>query len=132
MEVFELENEHGLKLIFAKRAFDYKGWLQSYKVKLVGKDIEVSMDVENPPYGRSPYTLFEEMNRQWSGWHDIKSWSAMESECSLSATHDATGHITLTLEIENRRQSWKAIAEFMIEAGRLSAVAAQAKSFFAG
>lgn len=96
----------------------------------MGDGINAYINVENPPFGNSPYSLFEEMKREWAGWQDRKTWTAAEGECSLSATHDATGHVTLTPEIENRKSYWKATADFIIEAGQLNAIASKAKTFF--
>ncbi|UTW05160.1 hypothetical protein KDX31_09270 [Amphritea atlantica] len=127
---FEILNGPDLKVVFTGPKFSDDGWLESYMFTIAGNGIEASIRVDNPPYGHSPYVLFEQMNNEWSGWKEPKGWGAMEGEYNLRATYEPRGHILLSAEIVNLSGSWSTIASIDIEAGELESLARRAKAFF--
>ena len=130
MDNFEILNRSNTKIIFSDSKFSDDGWLTSYLFSISGDGINASVRVDNPPYSKSPLVLFEQMNNEWSGWKEPKSWQAIEGECNLVATYDNRGHILLSAEIDNQSESWSAISSIDIEAGELELLASQAKVFF--
>jgi hypothetical protein len=129
VETFEIINGPDLKIVFSDQVFSDDGWLENYLFTIFGKGINASIRVDNPPYGHSPYVLFEQMNNEWSGWEESKGWGAMEGEYNLTASYKTRGHILLSAEI-NQSGSWRAIANMGVEPGELEVLARRAKGFF--
>jgi hypothetical protein len=80
----------------------------------------------------SPAEFFGELAGSWSGWKGTKGWQALEGECSLSATTDSTGHVTLVAHFSSGSYppTWEGKLSLVIEAGALEALAREAKNFF--
>ena len=130
MDSFEIFNGPDLKVAFTDPEFSDDSWLTSYLFTILGRGITANVRVDNPPYGQSPFVLFEQMNNEWSGWKEPKGWCAMEGECNLRATYETRGHIILSAGIDNQSGSWSANANIDIEAGELDSLARLAKAFF--
>ena len=130
MDSFEILNGPDLKVAFTDPEFSDDGWLTSYLFTVLGRGITASIRVDNPPYGHSPFVLFEQMKNEWSGWKEPKGWCAMEGEYNLRATYEPRGHIILSSEIDNPSDCWSANAKIDIEAGELDSLARRAKAFF--
>jgi hypothetical protein len=71
--------------------------------------------------------FFESLERDWRGWADVRTWSSLESDLVIQATHD--GHIHLVVELRQpQEQSWIVTAHLEVEAGeQLSLIAAQSR-----
>lgn len=130
MDNLEIINDPNLKIVFSDPEFSDDGWLASYLFTISGNGINASVRVDNPPYGHSPYALFEQMNNEWSGWKEPKGWGAMEGEYNLKATYEPRGHILLSAEIDDQSGNWSATSNIDIEAGELESLARRAKAFF--
>lgn len=130
MESFKLTGNEGIRVIFDRRQFTEDKWLESYFIKIEGIGVSAEAKVDNPPYGNSPLSLFDEMNVSWSGWEKNKTWDAMEGEFNLSASYGSGGHVQLAIEIDNQYLNWLTCAYIAIETGQLENIARQAKAFF--
>lgn len=130
VDSFEILNGPDLKVAFTEPKFSDDGWLTSYLFNILGRGITASIRVDNPPYGHSPFVIFEQMNNEWSGWKEPKGWGAMEGEYNLRATYEPRGHVILSAKINNQSDSWSANANIDIEAGELGSLARRAKAFF--
>jgi len=131
VRTFRVKGEHGFEVVFDCPEF-VDGWLEWYRMALSAPDLKVARMVGNPGYGHPPSVLFEDVAQNWSGWSGVKSWTAMEGECRLSATSDSTGHVTFQFEISRveRPQSWSTQVSVVVEAGQLERLAAEAHEFF--
>ncbi len=130
METFEIVNASELKIMFSERILDNSGWIESYLFSIIGNGINTSIRVDNPPYGSSPDLLFNQMNIEWSGWKESKSWEAIEGEFNIIATYEQRGHIILNAQIDNLSNNWKSTAEIHIEPSQLETFAYNANEFF--
>lgn len=89
--------------------------------------------VENGPTNLTGLTiadLLAHMAEHWRGWQGARVWANNEQTLQLSATHDGTGHVALTVLL--RRLSdpeWEITAALGLEAGMLAIVARGAAAF---
>ncbi len=130
IDSFIIQTEPNIKLVFDLPKHNEEGWLEKYQVSVVSAGMSAKIEAANPPYGDSPYKLFEHMADNWDGWDGEKNWGAMEGEFILSATFAKTGHMTLTVTLLEAYNLWSVIAKFDIEAGQIEALAKKAKRFF--
>jgi hypothetical protein len=78
-----------------------------------------------------PTSFFEDMARDWRGWHGEKQWADIEDSCTFKATMDAVGHVKLMVLLrgstccENRL-----VLVLHYEAGQLDDIAKRVKQFF--
>ena len=75
--------------------------------------------------------FFAGMARDWKGWSGERSWASFETELSLTATSDRTGHVSLVTELRGGAypNGWTARATMVLEAGQLDRLAAEAAAF---
>lgn len=77
--------------------------------------------------------LFEEAATNWRGWSGAKRWDSIEGELSLQLVADHTGHLTLTVVINNDLggpDSWRVESQLSLEAGQLEQLAKDASRTF--
>jgi hypothetical protein len=43
----------------------------------------------------------------WQGWHGAKTWTSLEQELSISATHDGIAHVRLAVTIQGPGQPFR-------------------------
>jgi hypothetical protein len=125
IDSFTIQTEPNIKLLFDSPEYNQEGLLEKYQVSIFSKGLSVKLKADNPPYGHSPYKLFEQIANDWRGWNGEKGWGAMEGEYSLTATFAKTGHITL-----EEYNLWTVTAKIDIEAGQIENLAKKAKKFF--
>ena len=132
MDEWVIKSEKEVKLTFHSRRFKADGWLDSYCITATARNFSAEIEVENPPYGLSPAEFFVSLAKEWSGWVGEKEWGAMEGECSLSASCDSIGHITLVVELNPNPcpPCWFGSVSLIVEAGQLEQLAHDAKVFF--
>ena len=77
---------------------------------------------------------FEDIAAHWTGWSGVRTWESLEHEFRLECASDHLGHITFIafLEADPDQVTWRVRLRVETEAGLLSPLAGQAKSFFAG
>jgi hypothetical protein len=130
---FVIRSEGGVSFTFHARAVGKDGWVNAYFVTAEAANFTASVEVDNAPYGSSPADFFAEIASEWAGWNGTKGWQALEGEYQLSATSDSTGHITIVARLNPASfpPTWEGRLSLIVEAGRLEALAVEAKEFFA-
>lgn len=72
---------------------------------------------------------FGELAERWWGWTGERTWTTLEGDLALGATHDGTGHITLVVEMTvGWEPAWSCSAVLELEPGMLNGLARQARS----
>lgn len=75
--------------------------------------------------GRTPQTLRDFLMRlaeDWQGWPGTRTWTAMENEMTLEATHDGAGHVRIAVTLRQAQpahdaDAWSARIVLALEAG---------------
>ena len=132
MDVLVFESAEGARVTFRSRQIDAKGWLESYAVDLEAEGLSATGWVANPGWCLSPTHLFDELASHWTGWKGAQQWRSAEGELQITATMDATGHVTLSFELPASTKSavWSTAVRVRTEAGRLESLAEGARRFF--
>jgi len=66
----------------------------------------------------------------WKGWKGAREWSALEGEMNLKAHSDRTGHVYLSVEIQDGAPPrWQLNATLVLEAGQLDRLATDGREF---
>jgi hypothetical protein len=63
--------------------------------------------------GKTPQTLRDflvQLDRDWRGWPGTRTWTAMENEMTLEATHDGTGHVRIAVTLRQAQRAYDADA----------------------
>ena len=130
---FVIRSDGGVSLTFHARTAGKDGCVNAYFVTAEAANFTASVEVDNAPYGSSPADFFAQVASEWAGWNGTKAWQALEGEYELSATSDSTGHITIIarLNAASYPPTWEGKLSLIVEAGRLDALAVEAKDFFA-
>jgi hypothetical protein len=76
--------------------------------------------------------FFAELAAEWRGWVGDKTWSALEGDVSMAASHDGLGTISLLTELRGEPSSraepdWRAALVLELDAGALDRLARDAK-----
>jgi hypothetical protein len=130
MSTFSIGQESDGRFVLDKPQFNNDGWLESYRLRLISDDFNLETNVDNVPYGEMLSDYLAGLAQHWQGWEGEKAWRAIEDEYRISAVMSKTGHVTLTVTINMHQYQWRAIVEFMVEAGQLEELARHSKSFF--
>ncbi len=99
---------------------------------LTSPDLDARADVHGEYLGWGGLVeLFAEMATDWKGWVEPKTWTSGDSRLSLSATADATGHVSLGARLRESpsHELWQVHAAVDLEAGSLDEVHNQVKDF---
>lgn len=72
--------------------------------------------------------LFRRLADDWRGWEGERTWSSLEGDLDLSATHDGLGHIALEVRLRSGpyAEDWLVRGTIWLDAGQLNAVARDA------
>jgi len=72
--------------------------------------------------------LFRRMADDWWGWEGERTWSSLEGDFDLAATHDRLGHVALQVRLRSGpyAEDWVAKGTIWLDAGQLHAVARDA------
>jgi hypothetical protein len=74
--------------------------------------------------------FFRDLAVEYRGWKGVKTWSSLESEITLEAVSDRTGHVFLTVALQrDAERTWTAEALLVLEAGQLDSLARKARTF---
>jgi hypothetical protein len=73
----------------------------------------------------SPSSLFNEMAKDWRGWHGTKTWSDLESKVAINASIDALGHVTLEIKLQGTDHVNYLHVCLLFDAGQLEDMANQ-------
>ena len=132
MEVLVFESREGARVSFHSRQVDATGCLESYAVDVAAEGLSATAWVANPGWSHPPSQLFDELASNWAGWKRAQRWHSAEGELQITATMDATGHVTLSFELPASTTSsvWSAVVRVRTEAGRLESLAEGARRFF--
>jgi hypothetical protein len=78
--------------------------------------------------------LFRGLADDWLGWEAERTWSSLEGDFDLAATHDGLGHVALEvrLRVGPYAEDWLATGTIWLDAGPLDAVARDAAAFTGG
>lgn len=88
--------------------------------------------------GQTPRTLRDFLtwlDQDWRGWPGTRTWTAMENEMTLEATHDGTGHVQIAVTLRRGERTydpdaWSARIVLTLEAGeQLHELASAADQF---
>lgn len=126
MNVFRLHsNEYG-------GTFELRGspeWQAA--LTLPGLDVVVAIDGSGYGFGRGVSDLFIAIADDWRGWDGERGWGTLEGECSLAASHDGLGHVTIQCVLHSGlyESDWRVEAPIMLDAGGLDRVARDARAF---
>lgn len=99
-------------------------------------DIAVEMRVPNfaasvfvPLFRSDPLSsYFGDIAAHWRGWKGEKCWNDLEERCTLMATHDGRGHVTLTIGVTDISFEQSAKLQVVLEAGQLDSFAIRLKN----
>jgi Family of unknown function (DUF6228) len=75
--------------------------------------------------------LFRRLADDWRGWEGERTWSSLEGDLDLAATHDGLGHVALRVRLRSGpyEEDWLATGTIWLEAGQLDATARDAAAF---
>ena len=75
--------------------------------------------------------LFRRLADDWRGWEGERTWSSLEGDFDLAATHDGLGHVALQVRLRSGPfpADWLATGTIWLDAGQLDAVAREASAF---
>jgi len=66
----------------------------------------------------------------WRGWKGDRTWESSETELAFSASSDRTGHVHLTVRLQDRAlYHWRVQARLTLESGQLDRIASNATEF---
>jgi Family of unknown function (DUF6228) len=74
--------------------------------------------------------FFERLATDWRGWSGERSWSSLEGDVQLSATHNGRGTISVIACLRTEAVAyhrWSARAELLLDAGALDRVSRAAR-----
>lgn len=75
-------------------------------------------------------TYFASLAADWRGWRDTRSWSSLEGDVELSATHNGRGTISVRTYLRTEAAAhhrWNCCSELLLDAGALDRVAREAR-----
>lgn len=73
------------------------------------------------------------LKENWKGWEGALEWKSLESDFSLSCTHNKVGRVYMRVRIVTDQVSLsEARSTLGIELGQLDVIAKNAREFFAG
>jgi hypothetical protein len=130
MDDVQIGNKSDGCVIFDNPRINDEGWIEYYDLRLESYEMNAKVKVENALYGVSIWEFFKELDDNWSGWEDSKSWRALEDEFRLEATISKTGHVNLCFILNSNNYVWHAIANIQIDAGQLSQLSRGINRFF--
>jgi hypothetical protein len=104
-----------------------------YTAELRCRALQAAVDFygdDSPPVG----DLFAEIATDWRGWEGKRTWSSLEGEIQLIATHDRLATVALTVEVRSdvhvaAGYLWSATGLLFLDAGALAGLARQAGNF---
>jgi Family of unknown function (DUF6228) len=75
--------------------------------------------------GQAPQTLRDfltGLGEEWRGWPGTRTWTSMEHEMTVNATHDGRGHVRIAVTLRRARRAdhlhaWSARIVLTVEAG---------------
>ena len=75
--------------------------------------------------------LFRRLADDWRGWAGERTWSSLEGDFDIAATHDGLGHVALRVGLRSGpyAEDWLATGTIWLDAGQLEAVARHAAAF---
>jgi hypothetical protein len=94
------------------------GWAQAIA--------EVSTYVNGPP---GPF--FASLAEAWRGWNAERKWEDLEYRLAFTATCDRTGHVVLSVAVQDSHYSGRVQVQLHLEAGSLEGIARRVEAFFA-
>jgi hypothetical protein len=104
--------------------------LPSWQVHLTGRGLSAVLDVEEA--GWEPTSLADFLGalaRDWRGWDGEREWQSAEAELRLTARHDKTNTVLVTVEIEEGAPPrWRCEAELELEPGAFHQLAEDVRS----
>jgi hypothetical protein len=77
-----------------------------------------------------PTPLFLELARDWRGWEGTRKWADLEEKCSILASIDRLGHVSLRVELADIDRDCGMFVTLMLDAGRLEEIAALVQAAF--
>ena len=78
--------------------------------------------------------LFRRLADDWRGWEGERTWSSLEGDFDLAATHDGLGHVALQVRLRSGpyAEDWLLTSTIWLDAGQLNALARDAAAFSSG
>jgi hypothetical protein len=78
--------------------------------------------------------LFRRLADDWRGWEGERTWSSLEGDFVLAATHDGLGHVALQVRLRSGpyAEDWLVTGTIWLDAGQLDGVARDAAAFTSG
>ena len=75
--------------------------------------------------------LFRRLADDWRGWDGERTWSSLEGDFDLVATHDGLGHVAVQVRLRSGpyAEDWVATGTIWLDAGQLDGVARDAAAF---
>jgi Family of unknown function (DUF6228) len=102
----------------------------SFHALLRGEGFTGTVDVYEyePPLRLAAF--FRDLATHWRGWSGEKRWASLESQLTLRATSDSTGHTHLIVHLVGGPcHDWRLVGWLTIEAGQLETIAVEIERF---
>ena len=112
--------------------FDVQG--DAFRIAVIARDHSAVREISSYTDAYGIVRLFSEAARDWRGWQGRKVWESLEGELRLEMTSDRRGHVALGVRIRSSvggPDSWCVDTQISLDAGRLEAVAGDAKRLWA-
>jgi hypothetical protein len=108
-----------------------RGFDDRWKVGLTTADVVATHEFWSGVETLHLAEFFEELARDWKGWAGDKTFSVVEHDLGLRATHDGKGHVLLWVRLGTHGaeddKTWHVVVPLPLEAGGLERVAARTR-----
>ena len=102
----------------------------TFRARLSGRGFEGAVEVYELGPPKHLAAFFRDLAVHWRGWPGEKHWGSLESQLSIRAKADSTGHAYLDIELRGGTvQDWRLRGSLLIEAGQLDKMASEIESF---
>lgn len=103
--------------------------MPAWEARLTGDGLNATRTC--PEAGREPQLLWQflaDLATDWRGWDGERTWQSEEVELRLTAIHNKTNTVTVTVELEDGAPPrWRLAADLEFDPGVFQTLAADAK-----
>jgi hypothetical protein len=102
----------------------------TFRAHLRGRGVDGAVEVYELGPPKHLAAFFHDLAVHWRGRQGEKCWSSVESQLSIRARADSTGHTYLDVEFRGGScHDWRLRGSLVVEAGQLDKIASEIESF---